>query len=116
MPVDPNASDIAYYEQATAFRVWMTGSNIDTYFPSTVDGIRADTFDRILQLNKTESLGYLGKPRNYVDFSGVGKMPADRQYIIGTTYTASVHNYVQRCVYIDNLYMEDSANNVVKEW
>lgn len=116
VPVDPNASDIAYYEQATAFRVWMNGSNIDTYFPSTVDGIRADTFDRILQLNTVSSGTYLGKPRNYVDFSGADKEPADKQYIIGTTYTASVHNYVQRCVYIDNLYMQDSPGNVVKEW
>ena len=116
VPVDPNSTDIAAYEQASYFRVWMTGSNIDTYFPSTVDGIRADTFDRILQLNNTNSSGYLSKPRNYVDFSGVDKMPADRQYIIGTTYTAGVHNMAQRCVYIDNLYMEDSANNVVKEW
>ena len=116
VPVDPNSTDIAAYEQATAFRVWMNGSNIDTYFPNTVDGIRADTFDRVLQLNTVSSGTYLGKPRNYVDFSGIDKEPADKQYIIGTTYTANLYNMAQRCVYIDNLYMQDSAGNVVKEW
>lgn len=116
VPVDPAATDIAAHEAATAFRVWMNGGPIDTYFPSTVDGIRADTFDRILQLNTVSSGTYLGKPRNYVDFSGIDKEPADKQYIIGTTYTASIYNYVQRCVYIDNLYMQDSPGNVVKEW
>ena len=116
VPVDPNASDIAYYEQATTFRVWMNGSNLTTYFPSTVDGVRLNTFDNMLHFSNVSSSGYLSKPRNYVDFSGYDKMPADRQYLIGTTYTASVHNYVQRCVYIDNLYMQDSPGNVVKEW
>ena len=116
VPVDPNATDIAYYEQATTFRVWMNGSNLTTYFPSTVDGVRLNTFDMMLHFSNVSSSGYLSKPRNYVDFSGYDKMPADRQYLIGTTYTASVHNYVQRCVYIDNLYMQDSAGNVVKEW
>ena len=51
-----------------------------------------------------------------MDFSGADKEPADKQYIIGTTYTVSVYNMVQRCVYIDNLYMQDSPGNVVKEW
>ena len=116
VPVDPNASDIAAYEQASYFRVWMNGSNINTYYPDTVDGIRADTFDMIMKLNIVASGGYLGKPNNYVDFSGADKEPADRQYLIGTTYTVSVYNYAQRCVYIDNLYMQDSPGNVVKEW
>ena len=116
VPVDPNATDIAAYEQATAFRVWMNGSGLNCYFPSTVDGIRLNTMDLILALNIVSGGGYLGKPRNYVDFSGIDKEPADKQYIIGTTYTASLYNYAQRCVYIDNLYMQDSANNIVKEW
>ena len=116
VPVDPNASDIAYYEQATTFRVWMNGSNLTTYFPDTVDGVRLNTFDNMLHFSAVPSSGYLSKPRNYVDFSGIDKEPADRQYLIGTTYTASIHNYVQRCVYIDNLYMQDSPGNVVKEW
>lgn len=116
VPVDPNASDIAASEQASYFRVWMNGSNINTYYPDTVDGIRADTFDMIMKLNIVASGGYLGKPNNYVDFSGADKEPADRQYLIGTTYTVSVYNYAQRCVYIDNLYMQDSPGNVVKEW
>ena len=116
VPVDPNASDIAANEQASYFRVWMNGSNLTTYFPSTVDGVRLNTFDNMLHFSVVPSSGYLSKPRNYVDFSGIDKEPADRQYLIGTTYTAGLYNYAQRCVYIDNLYMQDSANNVVKEW
>lgn len=116
VPVDPNAGEIAAIEQATAFRVWMNGSGLDCYFPNTVDGIRLDTFDKMLHFTKYQSSGYLSKPRNYVDFSGYEKTPADVQYLIGTTYTASMYSMNQRCVYIDNLYMQDSANNIVKEW
>ena len=116
VPVDPNSTEIAAYEQASYFRVWMTGSNLDCYFPSTVDGIRLSTFDLMLDFYDTGGTGYLSKPKNYVDFSGVDKMPCEQQYLIGTTYTANLYNMAQRCVYIDNLYMQDSANNVVKEW
>lgn len=116
VPVDPNATDIAANEQATAFRVWFNGSNLNCYFPSTVDGIRLTTADMLFNFYDTGGSGYLSKPKNYVDFSGVDKMPCEQQYLIGTTYTASIYNYAQRCVYIDNLYMQDSANNIVKEW
>lgn len=117
VPVDPNASDIAYYEQATAFRVWMNGSNLNTYYPDTVDGIRLDTFHFFLWWDTTRRSGtYNGKPFLYVDFSGNDYAPLDRQYLIGSTYSAGVHNLAQRMVYIDNLYMQDSAGNVVKEW
>ena len=116
VPVDPNSTEIAAYEQASYFRVWLNGSNLNCYFPSTVDGIRLTTFDLMLNFYDTGGTGYLSKPKNYVDFSGVDKMPCEQQYLIGKTYTAGVHNYAQRCVYIDNLYMEDSVNNIVKEW
>lgn len=116
VPVDPNSTEIAAYEQASYFRLWFNGSNLNCYFPSTVDGIRLTTVDMLFDFYDTGGTGYLSKPKNYVDFSGVDKMPCEQQYLIGKTYTASIYNYVQRCVYIDNLYMEDSPNNIVKEW
>lgn len=116
VPVSPDAGDIRWNEQADYFRVWMNVSNINTYTPETVDGIRASTFDLMLHFSSVPAAYRLSKPRNYVDFSAPDFGPADRQYLIGTTYNASVNSNAQRCVYVDNLYMQDSAGNVVKEW
>lgn len=116
LPVDPNATDIAANEAASYFRVWCNGSGIDTYYPDTVDGIRANMFSNFLRWASNGYGGYLGKPNLYAEFSSPELTPTSPQYLIGTSYTASVYNTVQRMCIIDNLYLEEGDGNTVREW
>lgn len=110
IPADPNDTEIAYYEQAQTFRLWCNGNGINDQYPDTVDGVRGCTIDGILN--------YAGWGTSYnfgliLQWNDDGT-PATPNFMAGSTCLVSVHNTAKRFIYIDNIYLQDSENNVVR--